>query len=110
MVAVGGGYGISKLVGGTTANASTQGPGGFGAGGGFGGGRGGGPGGMGGLFSALHGDFTVQDNGSYVTRATADRRDHCPSAPPRSPPRAPTATRRRTRSTPRPGSTRATSR
>ncbi|MBB5890106.1 hypothetical protein ACFFS4_01220 [Kutzneria kofuensis] len=67
VVAVGGGYGISKLVGGTTANASTQGPGGFGAGGGFGGGRGGGPGGMGGLFSALHGDFTVQDNGSYVT-------------------------------------------
>ncbi|MFC0540415.1 hypothetical protein [Kutzneria chonburiensis] len=68
VVAAGGGYGISKLVG--TASATTQGgPGGFGAGsgGGFGGGRGGGPGGMGGLFSALHGDFTVQDNGSYVT-------------------------------------------
>ena len=67
VVAAGGGYGISQLVG--TASATTQGPGGFGAGtgGGFGGGRGGGPGGMGGLFSALHGDFTVQDNGSYVT-------------------------------------------
>lgn len=69
VVAAGGGYGISQLVG--TASASTQGAGGFGAGGGggFGGGgaRGGGPGGMGGLFSALHGDFTVQDNGSYVT-------------------------------------------
>jgi hypothetical protein len=57
VVAAGGGYGISKLVG--TASATTQGgPGGFGAGG---------SGGMGGLFSALHGDFTVQDNGSYVT-------------------------------------------
>jgi len=68
VVAAGGGYGISQLVG--TASASTQGGGGggFGAGGGgFGGGRGGGPGGMGALFSALHGDFTVQDNGSYVT-------------------------------------------
>jgi hypothetical protein len=67
VVAAGGGYGISQLVG--TASATTQNPGGFGAGGagGFGGGRGGGPGGMGGLLSALHGDFTVQENGSYVT-------------------------------------------
>ena len=70
VVAAGGGYGISKLVGSGTANASTQGPGGFGAGGAGGGGfggRGGGPGGMGSLFSALHGDFTVSENGSYVT-------------------------------------------
>jgi hypothetical protein len=66
VVAAGGGYGISKLVGSGTADAATQGPGGggFGAGGGGFGGRGGG---MGGLFSALHGDFTVSDNGSYVT-------------------------------------------
>jgi hypothetical protein len=68
VVAAGGGYGISQLVG--TASATTQNAGGFGAGGagGPGGGRaGGGPGGMGGLFAALHGDFTVQENGSYVT-------------------------------------------
>lgn len=69
VVAAGGGYGISQLVG--TASATTQSPGGFGAGtgtgGGFGGGRAGGPGGAGGLFSALHGDFTVQENGSYVS-------------------------------------------
>jgi len=67
VVAAGGGYGISQLFG--TASATTQAPGGFGAGGagGFGGGaRGGGPGGVGGLLSALHGDFTVQENGSYV--------------------------------------------
>ncbi|QUQ67341.1 DUF5666 domain-containing protein [Kutzneria sp. CA-103260] len=68
VVAAGGGYGISKLVDTGTANAATQGPGGFGAGGGggFAGGRGG-AGGIGGLLSALHGDFTVSDNGSYVT-------------------------------------------
>lgn len=71
VVAAGGGYGISKLVESGTANAATQqgqGPGGFGAGGGggFGGGRGG-AGGFGALLSALHGDFTVSDNGSYVT-------------------------------------------
>jgi hypothetical protein len=69
VVAAGGGYGISKLVGTGTANAATPG-GGFGAGGGgggFGGGGGGRAGGMGALFAALHGDFTVSENGSYVT-------------------------------------------
>ena len=67
VVAAGGGYGISKLVGTGTASAATQGPGGgFGAGGGFGGGARGG-GGAGALFSALHGDFTVSDSGAYVT-------------------------------------------
>ena len=71
VVAAGGGYGISKLVDSGTANAATQGPGGGfgagGAGGGFGGRGPGGAGGVGSLLSALHGDFTVSDNGSYVT-------------------------------------------
>ncbi|MFI9384517.1 hypothetical protein [Kutzneria sp. NPDC052558] len=70
VVAAGGGYGISKLVETGTASAATQGPGagGFGAGGAGGrGGFGGGAGGIGALMTALHGDFTVSENGSYVT-------------------------------------------
>jgi hypothetical protein len=71
VVAAGGGYGISKLVDSGTASAATQGPGGgFGAGAGGGGGfggRAGGADGVGSLLSALHGDFTVSDSGSYVT-------------------------------------------
>lgn len=51
----------------TAGNGGAGGPGGFG-GGGFGGGRfgGGGPGGAG-LANALHGDFVVNNNGTYAT-------------------------------------------
>ncbi|AHH95649.1 hypothetical protein [Kutzneria albida] len=71
VVAVGGGFAITKLAGGTGSSQQGAGPGGFGGGQGGGpggmGGRGGMMGGAGGLGNALHGDFTVADNGSYVT-------------------------------------------
>ena len=71
VIVAGGTVGVIAATNHSTTTAGNGGPGGGGGPGGFGGGRfgggpGGGPGGFG-LANALHGDFVVSSNGSYVT-------------------------------------------
>jgi len=69
LIVAGGTFGVIAATSHASTTAGNGGPGGGGPGG-FGGGRfGGGPGGFGGagLANALHGDFVVNNNGTYVT-------------------------------------------
>jgi hypothetical protein len=71
VVAIGGGVAVSHLSSSTTTSQNGAGAGGPGGAAGMGGGQGGPGGGMGGgAAGALHGDYVVSSNGTYVTRRT----------------------------------------